>query len=92
MTLCHCPHAFFEFPTRWNGGDGRTECYFEMASTLTVRTLAPTFAYVTVESPVVVVSKGTANTVAVTKVLIGGLGDYGFGNDSETKSFIPRLS
>jgi hypothetical protein len=43
---------------------------------------APTFANVTVGSHVVVVGTDTANTVAATKVLIGGLGGHRFGNGS----------
>ena len=41
---------------------------------------APTFANVTVGSHVAVVGADTANTVAATRVLIGGLGGHRFGN------------
>ena len=41
---------------------------------------APTFANVTVGSHVAVMGTDTANTVAATKVLIGGLGGHRFGN------------
>jgi hypothetical protein len=41
---------------------------------------APTFANVTVGSHVAVVGTDSANTVAATRVLIGGLGGHRFGN------------
>src|ERR1019366_8161252 len=46
---------------------------------------APTFANVTVGSHVAVVGTDTANTVAATRVLIGGLGGHRFGNASGTR-------
>ena len=46
---------------------------------------APTFANVTVGSRVAVVGTHTANTVAATRVLIGGLGGHRFGNGSGTR-------